>query len=180
MTKLIERLSSLSVKQKLVVIVILGLFLKLLTYWAHPTLHRDSVLYLSINQYAQEGDVDSGLALYPECPPAIYYSLRFVSLFGNAEIGYRFLSILLYSLTVIPFYHIAFNLTNSQRASLFGALAISIHPKIIDYSHCVLRESISFPFLIFGLFFLVLAYKENIYWSIAAGIVLCNNLYGQN
>jgi asparagine N-glycosylation enzyme membrane subunit Stt3 len=163
MSTFFDKLSNLSLKQKLLIIVGIGFVIKVLTFWTHPTLHRDSVLYMSINYHVINGDVNKGLALYPECPPALLYSLKWMSAFGNPEFCFRCMSLVLYTLVVVPFYFIVRHFTN-QRAALLAAFIISVHPKIIDYSHCVLRESISFPFIVFGVFFTVYSYQNKKLW----------------
>ena len=158
---LIDKISELSTAKKLILLFMLALTLRFLSYYTHPYIHSDSVTYLSINYHDSKGELQKGLDLHRQLPPAILYFMRIFSTLGiNVEFGYRFVSVLLYSLVIFPLFYIAKQCV-SENASLFTVFCYVCHTKAIGYSHAVLRESLAIPFMIFGLALLFFAYKLN-------------------
>lgn len=157
---LINKFTDLSTTKKLLSLLLLSLILRFLSYYTHPFIHSDSVTYLSINHHDMMGNLQTGLDLYPSFPPAILYFMRFFSLIGvNVELGYRVTGVLLYSFALLGFFSICRHFI-SENASLFAAFCYVCHPKLIGYSHGVLRETLAIPCMVFGLA-LFLKYFEN-------------------
>ena len=147
---LIEKFTGLPLKKKLFLLFFLALSLRFASYFTHPYIHSDSVTYLSINHHDVNGDIQTGLDLHRQLPPAILYYMRIFSSLGiNVEIGYRVTTIFLYSFALISFFYIS-RFFVSEKAALFASFCYACHPKLIEYSHSILRESISIPFMIFG------------------------------
>lgn len=146
-----------TVKSKLLAILSLALFLRVCSFFAHPYLQKDSILYLSINHHIVNGNIDKGLELYTLYPPSLLYTLKLIYFTGvPVDIGFRVLSIFLSVLMIIPFFYIARSFL-SEKGSLLAAFLLAIHPKVIEYSHTILRESIAYPCIICGVAFMCYA-----------------------
>lgn len=170
---LINKFSDLSTSHKLLLLLLLGLVLRFLSYYTHPYIHSDSVLYLSINYHDSNNELQAGLDLHRQLPPAILYFMRIFSTLGvDVEFGYRFTSVLLYSFALYPLFYIAKSFV-SEKAALFTVFCYVCHPKLIGYSHAVLRETISIPFMICGLALFLLSFdQKKLKYSSLAGICI--------
>lgn len=158
---LIEKFTGLPLRKKLILIFFLALTLRFASYYTHPYIHSDSVTYLSINHHDVNGDIQTALDLHRQLPPSILYYMRIFSGLGiNVEVGYRVTSIFLYSFALISFFYIS-RFFISEKTALFASFCYACHPKLIEYSHSILRESISIPFMIFGLSLLLMAFEKN-------------------
>lgn len=160
MKNLIYKFTDLRTSNKLILLLLLGLILRFLSYYTHPYIHSDSVTYLSINHHDMNGDLQSGLDLYPTLPPAILYFMRLFSNFDiDVEFGYRVSGVILYSFAVIGFFSICRQFL-SENASLFASFCYVCHPKLIGYSHGFLRETLAIPCMIFGLALFLKYFEE--------------------
>lgn len=170
---LIENFANLPLKKKLLILFILALGLRFASFFTHPYIHSDSVTYLSINHHDVNGDIQTGLDLHRQLPPAILYYMRIFSSLGiDVEVGYRVTTIFLYSLALLSFFYIS-RFFISEKAALFASFCYACHPKLIEYSHSILRESISIPFMIFGLSLLLMAfYKDRKNIAAVSGIFI--------
>ena len=170
--KIIELFNSLSISKKLSLLFILALALRFSSYFTHPYIHSDSVTYLSINYHDSIGDIQTGLELHRQLPPAILYFMRGFSNTGiDVELGYRVTGVIFYSLALFSLFYIA-RFFISENAALFATFCYVCHPKAVDYSHAVLRETIAIPFMLFGLSFLLMSIEKKKY-NIAAASGLC-------
>lgn len=170
---LIHKFTGLRTSNKLLLLLLLGLILRFLSYYTHPYIHSDSVTYLSINHHDMNGELQSGLDLHRQLPPAILYFMRVFSYLGiDVEFGYRFTSIILYSFTIFPLFYIAKSFL-SEKVALFTVFCYVCHPKLIGYSHAVLRESLSIPFIMLGIALILLSYaKKKLSYSVLAGLFI--------
>jgi 4-amino-4-deoxy-L-arabinose transferase-like glycosyltransferase len=168
---IINKYSNLSLPQKLFGFFLLALILRFLSYYTNPYLNADSILYLSINFHDMNGQLNEGLKMHSQLPPAMIYFMRVFNFFGiNVEIGYRVTSIFFYSFVVFSLFYIA-KMMISEKAALFVAFCYAVHPTLIICSHAILRETLSIPFLFFGLsFFLMCLKNKSLLFAILAGV----------
>ncbi|MCM8536371.1 MAG: glycosyltransferase family 39 protein [Lentisphaeraceae bacterium] len=159
-------------RSKLCLILLLATILRISSFLTHPYIKKDSILYLSINHHIVNGNIDTGVDLYHLYPPSMYYLMKWIYLSGlPVELGFRCLAISLSIFMLVPFYLTTRSFV-SERSSIFATFLLAIHPKVIEYSHAILRDSIAYPSLVFGVAFICYAIKKNSFFWAALGGVL--------
>ena len=120
------------------ILFLLNLVFKAIPALKGPILHPDGVIYLWAAQALENGDVDAAIRAYPMLIYPYIITL-FHYFIEDWVLAGRTLSIIVSSLTVIPFYAMARRITPGLGA-IFAAVALIMLPEFNAIGYCVIRD----------------------------------------
>lgn len=156
-------------------IIILGLFLRVISWYFEPTLSRDGILYLDlIKVWYNQNCFQAVLEYWPQywIPPFPLYLMKLLMDCGcPAEFAGVGLNMIMGCGIPLIVYGIAMEMIHKREIALCSALLITLNPSMIELSIEIQRDMIYLFFCGLLIYFLLLGIrrKKRYFWS-AAGV----------
>ena len=166
----------LSIKHKLIAIVVFGSLLRIFDFWLTPYVAEDSPIYLDMARILVSDGGAVSFDLMPRIPPFWVWCLALFEFIGMSPlIGVYILGLLANASIIILVFLIARRVVSSNR-SLLASLLIAIHPQMFRFTFEGLRETVFIPIVLLVLH-LILSYLQNNKEIQSLEKKCCSNLY---
>ncbi len=160
----------------LLIICIVGAFLRISHCGTRTKMDRDAILYAQAaetwtSETSSEDEKAQAFEVPGDLPPLLVTTLAFGELIGiNSQFFGVFIGISLGLLLVIAIYHISFIITNDKKLALIAAFLASIHPNLIILSCSGIRDTLYIPMICFATLSAMFAIQKNklYYWGMFA------------
>ncbi len=148
-------------KISLILIILGGLFLRIVRALNIDHLNQDAIAYINFTKSVHDFGFDEGFKVIPWLPPLLPFLMEQGYYLGlPPAISGVVINVIFGALLIIAIYFFTLALFKDTKAGLMSALLVAFNPFLINISVDIIRDNIFFVVAIFAFTLIIKAFKQ--------------------